>query len=437
MRIMIIGSGGREHAIAWSLKRSKANPTLFVAPGNGGTDGIATNVNLDASNHVEVIDFVTRNDISLVIIGPEQPLVDGLADALREKQILVVGPSALAAQLEGSKAFSKAFMKRNGIPTASFETFTTSQWEAANQFLQDEGAPIVIKASGLAAGKGAVVCMTLPEAEATLSGMLLQNSLGSAGSEVVIESFMEGEEVSVFVLTDGTSYQTLAPAQDHKRIGEGDTGPNTGGMGAYAPAPVLTSALYDDVCRTIIEPTLEGMKKEGYPFQGFLYVGLMITKEGPKVVEYNCRLGDPETQVVLPLMKTDAQDVFLAMAKGELDQLKIESRTGAAACVVMASQGYPGSYEKGKRITGIKNFGLDVPPGEVLDSTGFVEVFHAGTQIGQDGGLTTSGGRVLAVSAFAETLSQALDLAYERVERIEFEGAQFRRDIGQKGLARQ
>ena len=438
MRILIIGSGGREHAIAWSLVRSQTNPEVFVAPGNGGTSQIATNVDLDSSNHQEVLDFVNRLEISLVIIGPEQPLVEGLSDYLRAENVFVVGPSADAARLEGSKAFSKAFMNRHGIPTASFETFSSSQWEDAVRFVRKEGAPIVIKASGLAAGKGAVVCMTLSEAERALLGMLRDSSLGEAGHEVVIESFMEGEEVSLFVLTDGTSYRTLAPAQDHKRIYDGDLGPNTGGMGAYAPAPIMSDSLYKEVCETIVEPTLRGMQQEGCPFQGILYVGLMVTSEGPKVVEYNCRLGDPEAQVVLPLMKTDAVAVFSAMAHGTLHDLKVESHKGAAACVVMASAGYPGAYEKGTPITGVQHRSkpeqVDAKT-ENMNKTAFTEVFHAGTVLGEDQVLMTSGGRVLAVTACAASLEKALEMVYKELGHIKFEGSQFRTDIGKKGLA--
>ena len=424
MHILIIGGGGREHAIAWSLSRSPQKPHLFITPGNGGTTSIGENVSLDASDHAAVGSFVKTHSIDLVVIGPEQPLVDGLSDYLRDHDVAVVGPSAAAAQLEGSKAFSKAFMQRQGIPTAAFETFTSGQLENALSFVRAEGAPIVVKASGLAAGKGAIVCETLDDAEQAVRSMMEEGSLGSAGSTVVVESFMSGEEASLFVLTDGQDYALLAPAQDHKRIGEGDTGLNTGGMGAYAPAPVMTDALIQEVCKLIVEPTLNGMALEGMPYQGILYVGLMITPDGPMVVEYNCRLGDPETQVVLPLMDADAVDVFKAMALGGIKNVRIGTFPGAAACVVLASGGYPGAYEKGKAISGAQG----------IDSETTV-VFHAGTSTTPDG-LRTSGGRVLAVTARAATLAQALEEVYRGTSQITFEGVQLRRDIGKKGLNR-
>lgn len=423
MRILIIGGGGREHAIAWSLAKSPKNPTLFVAPGNTGTKELATNISLDPQNSAGVVSFVKDNKIDLVIIGPEQPLVDGLADFLRANEISVVGPSGKAARLEGSKSFAKAFMARHSIPTAAFQTFRRGESREALHFVREQGAPIVVKASGLAAGKGAIVCMTLSEAELAIEQLMVSQTLGDAATEVVVESFMTGEEVSVFVLTDGKDYVTLAPAQDHKRIGEGDTGPNTGGMGAYAPAPAYTPQIEQEVSRSIIEPTLAGMRAEGHPFQGILYVGLMLTPNGPSVVEFNCRLGDPETQVVLPLLKEDAVDVFMAMAEGGVEKLSLEKAHESSACVVMASEGYPGAYPKGRPITGL---GLTSDPA--------VMVFHAGTIENERGEIETNGGRVLAVSATSATLKGALDLAYDRVARISFDGSQYRRDIGQKGL---
>jgi len=426
MRILIIGSGGREHAIAWSLKQSHSETDLFIAPGNGGTAELGKNVPLAAKSFDAIMDFVTHEAIELVIIGPEQPLVDGLGDYLRDKNIPVVGPSAAAARLEGSKAFSKEFMVRHSIPTASYQTFESGQLDAALSFVRKEGAPIVVKASGLAAGKGAVVCETLEDAEQALIMMMENEGLGEAGSTVVIESFMEGEEASLFVLTDGNSYAILSPAQDHKRIGEGDTGPNTGGMGAYAPAPLMTDTLMAESIKTIIEPTIRGMASEGHPYSGILYVGLMITDEGPKVVEYNCRLGDPEAQVVLPLMESDAVDVFRALGNGTLSELSIKVKSGSAACVVMVSQGYPGAYEKGKPISGISE-------AESNDVT----IFQAGTKRSESGELITAGGRVLAVTARNTSLQGALDRAYAAIDQISFEGSGFRRDIGHKGLSRE
>ena len=426
MRILIIGSGGREHAITWSLSHSPSQPTLFIAPGNGGTAHLGSNVSLDPSDHDAVLAFVAAEGVDMVVIGPEQPLVEGLADALRHKGIPVVGPSAAAARLEGSKAFSKDFMQRHGIPTAAYRTFQSGQLDEALEFIRAEGAPIVVKASGLAAGKGAIVCETLSDAEAAVTDLLQDGMLGEAGSTVVVESFMQGEEASLFVLTDGADYVLLPTAQDHKRIGEGDTGPNTGGMGAYAPAPVMTASRLDEAVKQVVEPTLEGMRAEGHPYQGILYVGLMITAEGPKVVEYNCRLGDPETQVVLPLLATDAVEVFHALATGQLADLEVELHPGSCACVVMASHGYPCSYEKGKDIQGIPGAGE-------VDG---VVVFHAGTRVAEGGNLQTSGGRVLAVSGRGSNLKEALDRAYAGVGAISFDGAVYRRDIGHRGLNR-
>lgn len=425
MRILIIGSGGREHAIAWALHNSETPTTLFIAPGNGGTQAVGTNVALNAADAQAVLSFVEKEAIELVVIGPEQPLVDGLADELRAAGTPVVGPSAAAARLEGSKAFSKAFMERHGVPTAAFRTFEKGEMEAALAFVREEGAPIVVKASGLAAGKGAIVCETLDDAESAVRDLMGEELLGEAGSTLVIESFMEGEEASLFVLTDGSAFILLPTAQDHKRIGEGDTGPNTGGMGAYAPAPVMTEARIEEAVEQVVLPTLEGMADEGHPYQGILYVGLMITQDGPKVVEYNCRLGDPETQVVLPMLDCDVAALFMALATGDLASVDVGMHEGASACVVMASAGYPGSYEKGKVISGLE------------EASGLPEtqVFHAGTQ--QEGSsAATSGGRVLAVSARGDSLREALDRAYAGVDAIEFDGATWRRDIGHKGLNR-
>jgi len=425
MRILIVGGGGREHALAWALAQSRRAVELFIAPGNAGTAALGINVPLAATDIEGLLAFVQGKDIHLVVVGPEQPLVEGIVDRFDAAGIPIVGPTAGAARLEGSKAFSKAFMARYRIPTAAYRTFGSGEYEAALAYIEAQDAPIVVKASGLAAGKGAVVCATTAEARATLTGMMQDRAFGDAGDEVVVEAFMTGEEASIFALTDGTDYVLLASAQDHKQIGEGDTGPNTGGMGAYAPAPLVTEDLLAGVRRDIIEPTLAGMRAEGHPYRGFLYVGLMMTPEGPKVVEYNCRLGDPETQVVLPLVKTDLVEVFEKLTQGRLREVKLDQYPGAAACVVLASEGYPGAYEKGFTIEGLN---------AVADLSGVV-VFHAGTKA-TDGRILTNGGRVLAVTARGKTLAEALAAAYAGVERIHFEGRQYRRDIGQKGLNR-
>ncbi len=425
MRILVVGSGGREHALAWALSRSANRPELFIAPGNPGTATLGKNLSVSATDLDGIREVVRREKIDLVVVGPEQPLVIGLADALRADGCRVVGPSAAAARLEGSKAFAKDFMQRHGIPSASHRTFSRNEYDAAVAYLEEQGAPIVIKASGLAAGKGAIVCETYEEARSALDLVLRDDSFREAGDHVVIEEFMRGEEVSIFAVTDGKDYVLLSPAQDHKRLGDGDTGPNTGGMGAYAPAPVATEDLVDRVKREIIEPTLEGMAAEGNPYSGFLYCGLMVT-DGPRVVEFNCRLGDPEAQVVLPLLESDLVDVCEAVVKGRVGELSPRIREGACACVVLASEGYPGAYRKGSVISGL----------DVLADREDVFVFHAGTQFGSDNRIVTSGGRVLGVTAVGKDLRAALATAYGAVETIHFDGMQYRRDIGQKGLAR-
>ena len=350
----------------------------------------------------------------------------GLADRLDEAGIAVVGPSAAAARLEGSKAFAKAFMDRYGIPTAAYRTFGADAYEEAAAYVRVEGRPLVVKTSGLAAGKGALVCETTESALQALDEVMRRRAFGEAGDEVVVESFMEGEEASVFALTDGEHYVLLPPAQDHKRVGEGDAGPNTGGMGAYAPAPVVTGRLLTQVCREIIEPVLAGMAAEGHPYRGVLYVGLMITAEGPKVVEFNARFGDPEAQAVLPLLDVDLADVFDKLAHGRLGEVTVQARAGAAACVVLASGGYPGAYEKGFPISGL----------ERAAARPDVHVFHAGTAAGEDGRPATSGGRVLGVTGLGDDLASALEAAYAAAGEIHFEGMQYRRDIGQRGLVR-
>jgi phosphoribosylamine--glycine ligase len=426
MQILVVGGGAREHAIARSLVGSPSNPGVLVAPGNPGTASIAENVPVRADDIDGQLALVGERGIDLVVVGPEVPLVMGLADRLGEAGVPVVGPSAAAARLEGSKAFAKEFMARHGIPTASYRTFTADQYGEARAFVEEEGAPIVVKASGLAAGKGAIVCGSVGEALGALTTIMRDGEFGGAGDFVVVESFMKGEEASLFAISDGSDYVMLASAQDHKRIGEDDTGPNTGGMGAYAPAPIVTARIEEIARRRIIEPTLAGMRAEGTPYRGVLYVGLMIDEDGPRVVEFNCRLGDPEAQVVLPLFEGDAVELFERAASGRLSGYAVAPPRGAAACVVMASAGYPGPYEKGMAISGIEK-------AEALEG---IAVFHAGTSGSARSGYATSGGRVLTVSAVADSLGDALDRAYRGVGQIAFEGAHFRRDIGRKGMER-
>jgi phosphoribosylamine--glycine ligase len=425
MRILVVGSGGREHALVAALADSPRTSALFAAPGNPGTAEHATNVDVDSGDFDGLVALVRRESIDLTVVGPEQPLVDGLVDRFQEEGLRILGPTAAAARLEGSKAFADQFMERHGIPTASFRVFAADEYEAAREYLDEVGAPIVVKADGLAAGKGAFVCATLEEAHDALDQIVRDRAFGAAGDQVVIEEKMDGEEVSIFALTDGTHYVLLPPSQDHKPIGEGGTGPNTGGMGAFAPAPIVDGPLLNRICREIVEPTLEGMREEGIPYRGVLYCGLMITDEGPKVVEYNCRLGDPEAQVVLPLVESDLVDVFESVVDGSLDTGGLRASSRAAACVVLASGGYPIDYETGFEITGVDE-------AEALPD---VSVRQAGTRRRDDGTLVTDGGRVLGVTALGTDLEQALDRAYQGGEAIHFDGKTLRTDIGKKGLA--
>ncbi len=422
MKILVIGSGGREHALGLKLSQSPQSPTLHFAPGNPGMESLGACHPVAADDVDGLLALAKREAYDLTVVGPEIPLVLGLVDRFQAAGLRVFGPTAAAARLEGSKAFSKAFMVRHGIPTARFQTFT--ELTAARTTLEAWGAPIVVKASGLAAGKGAVVCPTLEEAEAALESMLGEKAVfGEAGREVVLEEFMQGEEASLFAVCDGKEYVILASAQDHKRQLDGDRGPNTGGMGAYAPAPILTPSLLETSLKTIVEPTLKGMASEGSPYSGVLYVGLMLTPQGPKVVEFNCRLGDPETQVVLPLLQGDLVDLLFRAAEGRLAEAAPVQNAGCAAVVVMAAGGYPGDYRKGLPIEGLET--AAALPG--------VQVLHAGTR--REGKhCVTAGGRVLGVVGQGRDLPAALQRAYAGVGALTFPDCQFRRDIGQKGL---
>ncbi len=425
MRVLIVGSGGREHAIGVALASSSRQPELYFAPGNAGTQTIGTNVEVPIDAVGSLLHFALTQKIDLTIVGPEIPLVAGIVDRFQAQGLAIVGPSAAAARLEGSKAFAKAFMDRHGIPTARHRTFNRKEYDLAYAYLVECGAPIVLKASGLAAGKGAIVCGSEAEAQHALNAVLRDDTFGDAGNELVVEDFMEGEEASVFVFTDGKTHQTLLPAQDHKRAGDGDTGPNTGGMGAYAPAPVMDADMLRRVDEEIVRPTLEGMRSEGYPYVGILYVGVMVTPDGPKVVEFNCRMGDPEAQVLMPMLEGDVPGIFEAMARGTLDSIQITSKNGSAVTVVLASQGYPGTYATGFEISGL----------EPVNGEKDVFIYHSGTRLRADGRIVTAGGRVLSVTGIAPTLSEALVKAYEAVDRIDFEGKYYRRDIGRRGLA--
>ena len=422
MKILIVGSGGREHALAWAVRGANR---LFIAPGNAGTAEFGANVDIEATDTEALVSFSRRENIDLVVVGPEVPLASGLADALGQGGIACFGPSAAAAEIESSKAFAKAFMQRHNVPTAQWQAFLPDQIEEAKAYARTLGR-CVVKASGLAAGKGAIMCEDEASSDRALHELLTMGLLGDAGREVVVEEWMEGEEASVFALTDGDDYLVLDPAQDHKRAFDNDLGPNTGGMGAYAPAPVMTTSLINEVCRSIIEPTLEGMAYEGRRYTGCLYAGLMITDQGPRVVEFNCRFGDPETQVVLPLMGADPIEVLLRAANGGIGNLRLTKQSLAAACVVLASGGYPDSYNKGFPISGLN---------AAREISGAL-VFHAGTR-SDDQKILTAGGRVLGVTAVASSLRDAVSRAYEAADLIQFEGKHLRRDIGHRAFGRQ
>ncbi|WP_069131415.1 phosphoribosylamine--glycine ligase [Rhodohalobacter halophilus] len=422
--VLLIGSGGREHAIAWKLKKSPNLGTLYIAPGNPGTAQCGLNVKLDTGDFPKVVEFCKDHSIDLVVVGPEVPLVNGIVDFLEKEGIAVFGPQKKAALLEGSKQFAKEFMVKYDVPTADYAVFSADEFDDALTFVQSKDSyPIVLKADGLAAGKGVFICDSEEEVKKRLNTLKHDSKLQDAASKLVIEEFMEGEEASVFVISDGHSSHILHNAQDHKRIGDGDTGLNTGGMGAYSPAPVLTDDMLERVKVEIIERTITGMQLEESAYQGILYVGLMITENGPKVVEYNCRFGDPECQVIMPTLENDLLNLMISTTEQRLDELSIQLDGDYRCCVVLASEGYPGAYEKGKTITGLN---------EVDDES---IVFHAGTK--QDGDdVITNGGRVLNIVGRGSTLKQAIDHAYKNVKKIHFDGCYYRTDIGHKGLDR-
>jgi len=424
MKIVLIGSGGREHALALKISQSPQLEKLYIVPGNPGTKKLGENVELEISNHQKVIEFCTEKSIDLVVIGPEQPLVEGLTDKLIEKGIKVFGPGKAAARLEGEKSFSKDLMKEYNIPTAAYEVFTKDEQLKAIEYLKNSKLPIVIKADGLAAGKGVLIANNLEEAKAAIEECFVKSAFGHSGDKVVIEEFMTGQEASIFAITDGNDYILLPAAQDHKRIGDGDTGKNTGGMGAYAPTPFVTEKIIKQVAVKIVEPTLKAMRDKGSRYIGCLYCGLMLTDKGPKVVEYNCRFGDPETQVVLPLLDGDFLKLLYSAASSSLDKSSVKYNGGASVCVVVASKGYPDKYEKGKEI-----FGLDtLTDPEII-------IYHAGTKY-MDGKILTNGGRDLGVTSIIRKndLSLAKQKVYEILTKISFDGVYYRKDISDKAL---
>lgn len=423
INVLLLGGGGREHALAWGISHSEYLGTLYMAPSNPGMAGLGESLALDYSNHEAVVDICKDLGIGLVVVGPEQPLVDGLADVLNQHKIPVFGPSKKAAQLEGSKSFAKEMMAKFNVPTADYASFSSDKLLEAEKYLIEQNSfPVVIKADGLAAGKGVIIAQNQTEALAALRTIAADKKFGEAGNSFIIEAFMEGEEVSVFVLSDGKSFLTLGNAQDHKRIGEGDTGLNTGGMGAYSPAPVLTVDLEEQIEDEIVAPMLFGMAEEGIPYTGVLYVGLMLTKDGPKVVEFNCRFGDPECQVLIPSIQSDVLALLYATATQQLSEVELLLDEAHRCTVVLASAGYPESYEKGKRINGL------------LDLRDDTLVFHSGTKVHEDA-LVTNGGRVLNIVQSAESLQKALDKVYSDIQKISFDGMYYRKDIGKKGLA--
>ncbi|XKE46344.1 phosphoribosylamine--glycine ligase [Halomonas organivorans] len=427
MKVLIIGGGGREHALAWKVAQSPRVETVYVAPGNAGTArelGLE-NVAIGAEDLEGLVRFARDEAVELTIVGPEAPLVAGVVDRFREAGLAIFGPTAGAAQLEGSKAFTKDFLARHAIPSAEYRTFVAV--EPALAYLAEKGAPIVIKADGLAAGKGVIVAMTQEEAEAAVRDMLEANAFGDAGARVVIEDFLEGEEASFIVMVDGDTVLPMATSQDHKRAYDDDQGPNTGGMGAYSPAPVVTDEVFERIMDRVIRPTVQGMAEEGHPYTGFLYAGLMIDDQGnPRVIEYNCRFGDPETQPIMLRLTSDLAELCLAGARGELAGHCCDWDARAAVGVVMAAGGYPGGYRKGDAIQGLV----------AAESTG-CKVFHAGTAEGEDGEVVTAGGRVLCVTALGEGVSAARELAYRGVAEIHWPDAFYRRDIAHRAIARE
>lgn len=419
MKVLVVGGGGREHAIVWKLSQSPKINQIYCAPGNPGIAELAECLSISVSEIEKLADFTKKEQIDLTFVGPEEPLSLGIVNYFKEQGLAVYGPSKEAALIEGSKAFAKEMMIKYQIPTAAYAAFTN--YEKALAYVRSEGAPIVIKADGLAEGKGVVVAKTLDEAENALKSMMKDVTFGSSGARVVVEEFLEGEEMTLLAFVNGTTVKPMVPAQDHKPVFDGDKGPNTGGMGTYAPLPHMDSTMVERIIEEIVQPTAKAMVEEEVPFEGILYTGLMLTKSGPKVIEYNARFGDPETQVVLPLLETDLLEILIASLSGELENVEVKWKDKSAVCVIMSSDGYPGPYEKGQVIKGLDN--VTYP----------TIVFHAGTTA-KDGEIITNGGRVLGITSIGDHLKEARELAYQSVEKVSFIGAHYRTDIGTKAF---
>lgn len=419
----MVGGGGREHALVWKIAKSPLVDEVYAAPGNGGIAKIAKCIDVKPEDLNSLAKFARDEGLDLTVVGPEMPLALGIVDEFARQGLRIFGPTKGAAQVESSKLFAKELMGRCGIPTAEFKSFTDR--DRAVLHIRDKGAPIVVKASGLAGGKGAIVCENVDSAVKAVDLLMVEKKLGHSGEVVVVEEYLAGEEASVLAFTDGSTVLPLIPSQDHKPIYDEDKGPNTGGMGAYAPAPLVDAKMLQLITQTILIPAVKGMSAQGIPYKGVLYAGLMMTREGPKVLEFNCRFGDPEIQPIFPLLRNDLVEVMLALMEGRLHQVKLEWENRAAVCVVLASGGYPGSYQKGKQISGI----------EEVNQMEDVILFHAGTRLTRDG-LVTSGGRVIGVTGIGDTLKQAIEKAYSAAEGIRFENAYYRKDIGEKGLRR-
>lgn len=424
MKVAIIGSGGREHALAWKISQSKSLENLYIIPGNPGTKKLGKNVQIDVDDIKGIKKFCIENKIELVVVGPEKPLIDGIADELLQSGIKVFGPCKNAARIEGEKSFAKDLMKEFGIPTASYKTFNKEQYKEAVGYLESIKYPTVVKADGIAAGKGVVICENYDQAKKAVDDCFINSIFGSAGSKIVIEEFMSGQEASVFAITDGNDFVLLPPAQDHKRIGEGDTGKNTGGMGAYAPTPFVNEEMMRQIADKIVRPTINALSLKNSKYVGCLYCGLMITNDGPKIVEFNCRFGDPETQAVLPLIGGDFLELLYSASMGAIKKDSVYYNGGASVCVVAASKGYPESYEKGKEITGLESIAEE----DIL-------IFHAGTKE-QEGKILTNGGRVLNVVSIIKenNLTYVKKRCYEVLSKIYFDGIYYRRDIADKAL---